>query len=74
MLQELHLQQRRHQVTGLPREVPQQPGLHVHDLRPQDVGDHFGVRELRAGARPDAPRWRFLPIRQAGDLGRLPRW
>ena len=75
MFQELYGSQRRHQDAGLPRQVPQQPGLHLHDLRPQDVRDRGGVRQLRHGARHHAAAGRPLPIRLAGDLGRLPcRW
>ncbi len=75
MFQELHLQRRSHQVTGFSREVPQQPGLHIHDLCSQDVGDCSGVRELWAGARHAATHWSVLPLRPPGDLGWLPwRW
>lgn len=73
MFQELHGSQRGHRDAGLSREVPQQPGLHLHDLRPQDVRDRGGVRELQHGARHGAATGRRLPIRLAGDLGRLPR-
>lgn len=75
MFQELHGPQGRHQDPGLPRKVPQQPGLHLHDLRPQDVGDRGGVRQLRHGARHHAAAGRHLPLRLPRDLGRLPcRW
>lgn len=50
MFQELHGSQRGHRDAGLSREIPQQPGLHLHDLRPQDVRDRGGVRELQHGA------------------------
>lgn len=73
MFQELYGSQRCHQDAGLPRQVPQQPGLHLHDLRPQDVRDRGGVRQLRHGAWHHAAAGRPLPIRLAGDLGRLPR-
>lgn len=75
MLQKFHLQQRCHQVPRFSGEVPKQPGLHLYDLRSQDVWDHFGVWEFWVGAWPNASRWCVLPLRQAGDLGWLPwRW
>lgn len=75
MFQELHGPQGRHQDPGLSRKVPQQPGLHLHDLCPQDVGDRGGVWQLRHGARHHAAAGRHLPLRLPRDLGRLPcRW
>lgn len=75
MFQELHGPQGRHQDPRLPRKVPQQPGLHLHDLCPQDVGDRGGVWQLRHGARHHAAAGRHLPLRLPRDLGRLPcRW
>lgn len=75
VFEELHLQQRCDKVSRIPREVPQQPGLHLHDLCPQDVWDRPGVWELWAGARHHAAQRDLLPLRPAGDLGWLPwRW
>lgn len=75
MFQELHGSQGRPQDAGLPWKIPQQPGMHLYDLCPQDVGDHSGVWQLRHGARHHATAGRPLPIRLAGNLGRLPcRW
>lgn len=75
MFQELHLQQWCHKVPWLPGEIPKQPGLHIYDLRSQDVWDHPGVRKFWVGTRPNAPCWCVLPLWQAGDLGWLPwRW